>query len=174
MFPDPGLLQPSVLVERKWGARQLILNQPRRLNSINIEMIDTMLSNLMAWEISDEAKIILLKGAGRAFCAGEDAKDLSNKTTDPNRHHELDRQVYTHYDSLRFMATIKASYIAIMDGVTNPDRFEDIDSDRDTRARHFSINNKLNLTNSQDFYVHPHKKYVLPTEEEILCTKGLH
>lgn len=22
--------------------------------------------------------------------------------------------------------------------------------------------------------MHPHKKYVLPTEEEILCTKGLH
>lgn len=52
--------------------------------------------------------------------------DLSNKATDPNRHHELDRQVYIHYDSLRFMAIIKASYIAIMDGVTSTYKKNDV------------------------------------------------
>ncbi|CAO3652231.1 unnamed protein product [Mucor hiemalis] len=78
-----AIIEPSVLVKKNLGARKLILNRPRRLNALDMEMVDILYPNLKAWEVSDHAKVVFLKGVGRALCAGGDVKDVVNSLKDP-------------------------------------------------------------------------------------------
>lgn len=39
-------MQPSVLVKKELASRQLILNRPRRLNAIDMEMVDIIYPHL--------------------------------------------------------------------------------------------------------------------------------
>lgn len=57
----------------------------------------------------------------------------------------------------------------------NPARLEDVDLD-ETRVKffHANVKTRLHFTNSEDFYLHPYRRYGLPTEKEILDTKNLH
>ncbi|KAG2237226.1 hypothetical protein INT48_006630 [Thamnidium elegans] len=113
-----GIIESSVLIKKNLGSRQFILNRPRRLNAIDMEMVDIIYFNLKAWEASEQAKIVFLKGTGRALCAGGDVKDVINSLKDPSKHKDLEHQIDTEYDMIHFMGTMKTPYIAVMDGIT--------------------------------------------------------
>ena len=52
------------------------LNRPEAMNAINIEMIAEIKENLYVWENKSEIKNIVIKGEGKAFCAGGDIKAI--------------------------------------------------------------------------------------------------
>ena len=57
------------------GVSILTLNRPNKLNAISLQMIEdfhTILDNLM---INLDCRVVILKGEGRAFCAGLDLKE---------------------------------------------------------------------------------------------------
>ncbi|MBX3485856.1 enoyl-CoA hydratase/isomerase family protein [Phenylobacterium sp.] len=66
--------RPSPLVERDGPVLHLILNNPERLNSLGFEQHEGLYDALRAGEDDDEVRVIVLSGAGRAFCAGDDIK----------------------------------------------------------------------------------------------------
>ncbi len=51
------------------------LNRPDRLNAINEQMLEDLGAVLDAIEADDEVRVVVLHGAGRAFCSGFDLKD---------------------------------------------------------------------------------------------------
>ena len=53
----------------------ITLNRPKRLNAINEQMLDDLDNVLDAIEANDGVRVVVLQGAGRAFCAGFDLKD---------------------------------------------------------------------------------------------------
>jgi len=53
----------------------ITLNRPKRLNAINEQMLDDLDGVLDAIEVDDEVRVVVLQGAGRAFCSGFDLKD---------------------------------------------------------------------------------------------------
>ena len=53
----------------------ITLNRPDRLNAINEQMLEDLNSVLDAIEADDGIRVVVLHGAGRAFCAGFDLKD---------------------------------------------------------------------------------------------------
>ncbi|KAG1461057.1 hypothetical protein G6F46_005755 [Rhizopus delemar] len=113
-----AIITPSVLVKKELASRQLILNRPRRLNAIDMEMVDIIYPHLKSWELSDsQAKVIFMKGLGRALCAGGDVKDLIKKVKDPSKHDDLGHQLDTEYEMIHFIATMKKPYISVMDGI---------------------------------------------------------
>ena len=62
----------SVLYERDEAVATLTLNRPERLNAITPELIDDLRAELgRAWA-DEQVRVIRLRGAGRAFCAGYD------------------------------------------------------------------------------------------------------
>ena len=65
----------SVLVSLDAGVLQVTLNRPEKLNCLNPDM--HMLLRKALERAADEAKIraVLLTGAGRAFCAGQDLSE---------------------------------------------------------------------------------------------------
>ncbi|KAL6327518.1 hypothetical protein AAG906_021604 [Vitis piasezkii] len=50
----------------------MILNRPQKLNSLTYEMISQISRNLEVYENDHLVKILILKGQGKAFCAGGD------------------------------------------------------------------------------------------------------
>ena len=61
-----------MLYERDGAVATLTLNRPERLNAIVPELIDDLEAALDRAEADAEVRVIRLRGAGRAFCAGYD------------------------------------------------------------------------------------------------------
>jgi enoyl-CoA hydratase len=56
------------------GVATLMLNRPRALNAFNREMLREFVSALDALEEREDARVVVLRGSGRAFCAGMDLR----------------------------------------------------------------------------------------------------
>ncbi|MHA7772760.1 2-(1,2-epoxy-1,2-dihydrophenyl)acetyl-CoA isomerase PaaG [Roseibium sp. M-1] len=66
---------PTVLAEKRDGYLLVTLNRPDRLNAFNETMHLALRAALKEAETSAEIRAVLLTGAGRAFCAGQDLSD---------------------------------------------------------------------------------------------------
>ncbi len=64
----------TILLENANGVARLTLNRPDRLNSFTVQMHDEVSRALEAVSKSD-ARVLVLTGAGRGFCAGQDLSD---------------------------------------------------------------------------------------------------
>jgi enoyl-CoA hydratase/carnithine racemase len=84
---------PVLLTEDVGAVRRLTLNRPASLNALSGELMDAMDEAFAAAADDDEVRVVILRGAGRAFCAGYDLKqDAEEGTKDAAEwHRELDR-----------------------------------------------------------------------------------
>jgi 2-(1,2-epoxy-1,2-dihydrophenyl)acetyl-CoA isomerase len=67
--------QPCILVDRRDGFRVVTLNRPQRLNAFTEEMHLALRAALEEAQADPGCGALLLTGAGRAFCAGQDLSD---------------------------------------------------------------------------------------------------
>lgn len=67
--------ETTVIHERREGYSILTLNRPDRLNSFNETQHRELRTALDACEADEECGAIVLTGAGRGFCAGQDLSD---------------------------------------------------------------------------------------------------
>lgn len=58
------------------GVMTLTLNRPRAFNALSEGLLDTLKAALEDAAGSNEARVVLLRAAGRAFCAGHDLKEM--------------------------------------------------------------------------------------------------
>ena len=65
----------TVLSERSGGVRTITLNRPERLNAMNRQLIDDVAAAFNDARQDAATKAIVLTGAGRAFCAGDDRRE---------------------------------------------------------------------------------------------------
>jgi len=65
---------PMLLEERRGGVVYLTLNRPEKLNAINNELGFLLVRRLFEFEVDDDVRAVVLGGAGRAFCAGDDIR----------------------------------------------------------------------------------------------------
>lgn len=72
----------TVLTEVKNGVRTIILNRPDRLNAISGELLTDFKAVLAEAEACRETRAIVLTGAGRSFCAGDDLKEFTEQARD--------------------------------------------------------------------------------------------
>jgi enoyl-CoA hydratase/carnithine racemase len=71
----------TVLVEDDGGVRTVTLNRPHRLNAINDDLMRDLNAALAAAQADPGVAAIVLTGAGRAFCAGDDLVDQQEQDT---------------------------------------------------------------------------------------------
>ncbi len=55
----------------------LTLNRPDRLNALSVEMVNELRRFFGSLDEHLDARVVVVRGAGRAFCAGFDVKDLA-------------------------------------------------------------------------------------------------
>lgn len=61
-----------LLAETRGAVRVLTLNRPEKLNALNADLVHALTDALLAVQADDSLSAVILKGAGRAFCAGAD------------------------------------------------------------------------------------------------------
>jgi len=64
-----------ILFERADGIARLTLNRPDKLNSFNVAMHEQLRDALLQIRADKTLRVLVLTGAGRAFCAGQDLSD---------------------------------------------------------------------------------------------------
>jgi enoyl-CoA hydratase/carnithine racemase len=59
----------------------ITLNRPEHLNTFDSTMARELQEALQALDADQEVRVVLIKGAGKAFCAGIDVNELAGKTS---------------------------------------------------------------------------------------------
>lgn len=72
---------PVVLVEKKTPQiAVLTLNRPERRNALSLQLLTELIAAIKVASDEPEERILILKGAGAAFCTGLDLKEASDHT----------------------------------------------------------------------------------------------
>jgi len=65
----------TVLIERSGGIVRLTLNRPDKLNALCRELGEALVAGLEAAGKDESCRVVVLTGAGRGFCAGQELSD---------------------------------------------------------------------------------------------------
>lgn len=68
--------EPVVLVAKAGGIATVTLNRPEKLNALNRELRTDFCRVMQELRDDPEAQVVIITGAGRAFCAGLDLREL--------------------------------------------------------------------------------------------------
>jgi 2-(1,2-epoxy-1,2-dihydrophenyl)acetyl-CoA isomerase len=102
----------TILFDLSAGIARLTLNRPDRLNSFTMLMHEEVADALGRL---DEARVLVLTGAGRGFCAGQ---DLNDRAVAPGQSVDLGHSVETYYNPLiRRLTALPMPVIARVNGV---------------------------------------------------------
>ncbi len=78
--PDTSLILRD---EVESGIVRLTLNRPEQRNALSLEMIRQLLTQIESMAYDERVRVVILAGAGPAFCSGHDLKELrANPTVD--------------------------------------------------------------------------------------------
>jgi len=97
----------------EYGVATITLNRPEKYNAFTKDMIDSWADYLSAAALDDAVKVIVLTGAGKAFCAGGDVSAQKDRAKNDalERKHFLWRHV--HRIALQMEALDKPTIAAI-------------------------------------------------------------
>lgn len=104
-----------ILVEQRAGYRIVTFNRPDKLNAFNDAMHAALRTAIDAAEADEDCRALLITGAGRGFCAGQDLGDRLLKPGEkPVPHNSLEQ----HYNPLvRRLRTLPFPVIAAVNGI---------------------------------------------------------
>lgn len=104
-----------VLVTRHESHVEIVLNRPDRLNAFSRELHAALIEALRAAEADETCRAILLTGAGRAFCAGQ---DLTERVFVDGEAPDLSGNLIERYNPLvSFIRNSRLPVVAAVNGV---------------------------------------------------------
>ena len=104
--PDDVLLEPIAD-----GVVQLRLNRPQRMNALGHEMSHRLLSAVES-ALTSKARVILVRGTGKSFCAGADLKERRDMNAAQRAAHNTAINVF-----LNALANAPVPTIAVINGL---------------------------------------------------------
>ncbi|MFN3960213.1 MAG: 2-(1,2-epoxy-1,2-dihydrophenyl)acetyl-CoA isomerase PaaG [Parvularculaceae bacterium] len=106
----------TILFSVEAGAARLTLNRPDRLNAFTVRMHGEIAEALGAIEADKTVRVLLITGAGRGFCAGQ---DLSDRAVAPgDEAPDLGESVEKRYNPLiRRLTSLPMPVVAGVNGV---------------------------------------------------------
>jgi enoyl-CoA hydratase len=72
---EPAADEDLLLTEDIGAVRRLTMNRPKALNALNAGLMAALMAALEAAAGDDTVRVLILRGAGRAFCAGYDLNE---------------------------------------------------------------------------------------------------
>ncbi|XP_065860783.1 3-hydroxyisobutyryl-CoA hydrolase 1-like isoform X2 [Euphorbia lathyris] len=106
----------QVIVEGDSFYKKVILNRPDKLNSLSYGMISELSKHFRAIEMDPTVKIVILKGNGKAFCAGGDVVSVVGSMF--SGHWSFGASFYKKQLQLDYLlATYKKPLLSFIDGM---------------------------------------------------------
>ena len=103
-----------LLFDNQDGVAKITLNRPKAFNSFNREMAFELQDVLDICAKDDSIRAILLTGNGKAFCAGQDLKEVTDPTINPGFKNILEE----HYNPIIIrLRQIEKPVVAAVNGV---------------------------------------------------------
>ena len=87
--PQAAATEPLLLRRDEGGVVTLTLNRPTQFNSLSQALIGELQAELERIAADERARVVILAGAGKAFCAGHDLKEMRS---DPSK--EFQKQLF--------------------------------------------------------------------------------
>ncbi len=113
---------PSVRVEVDGAVCRIILDRPKTLNALNLEVMDTMAQVTRAISDDDAIRAVILTGAGEHFMAGGDIKHFGERLAAvPDRtafRHEIEAMIDGFHKTIINMRTMPKPIIASVRGAS--------------------------------------------------------
>lgn len=107
-------MQEDILISIKDGVATLRLNRPDVFNSFNRAMALKLQAELDNCASNDEVRAIVLTGSGKAFCAGQDLREVTSEKLNPGFKAILEE----HYNPIiQRIRNIKKPIVAAVNGV---------------------------------------------------------
>ena len=107
--------ETPVRVEKRAGYRVVTLNRPQRLNAFTEDMHRALKAALDEAEADRDCRALLLTGAGRGFCAGQ---DLNDRLVKPGETIMLSATLEQYYNPLiRKLRALPFPVVAAVNGV---------------------------------------------------------
>ena len=79
------MTDPLILKTRANAVTTLTLNAPQSLNALSDAMLAALKAEFTALSEDAATRVIILKGAGKAFCAGHDLKEMQAGRAAPDK-----------------------------------------------------------------------------------------
>lgn len=73
----------TLRIDKEGAVDWLTLNRPESLNAISLEMVTELRDYFGSLYENEEVRIVVMRGAGRAFCAGLDIKESQERPDTP-------------------------------------------------------------------------------------------
>jgi 2-(1,2-epoxy-1,2-dihydrophenyl)acetyl-CoA isomerase len=103
----------EILFELKDNIAILTLNRPEKLNALNRSMALELQDQLLACDENDSVRAVMLTGAGRAFCSGQDLQEFP-----PDRMPDIEKAIDENYNPIiRLLKTIRKPVICAVNGI---------------------------------------------------------
>ena len=112
--------EPVLRIEKSEGIATLTLNRPEARNALNRELRDAIRGAFEALEHDETVGAVILTGAGVAFCAGLDLKELSQ----PGADRGTGRPAESAHDIVRAIEGFDRPVIGAINGVAVTGGFE--------------------------------------------------
>jgi len=106
---------PVLLESVRDGIAVLVMNRPERMNALNDELATALHSSLQRIAKDDSIRVIVLTGAGRAFCAGGDL-GVIGKGREANNLKQLEPILRAGMGAVLTMRTMPQPVIAAVNG----------------------------------------------------------
>ena len=115
--------EPVVLTEVKNKLGHIALNSPKSLNSLSLEMIQSILPTLKKWQDDPDILAVVLQGSGeKAFCAGGDVVTLYKSMVEAKEKSIINEKALNffvnEYTLDYTIHTYKKPVICLADGIT--------------------------------------------------------
>jgi len=105
----------SILVAQDAGVLTITLNRPEKLNAFNPEMHERLRAALQQADDDPAVRAVLLTGAGRGFCAGQ---DLAERDVSGSAPIDLSVSIGSHYNPLvRKLRALPKPVVCAVNGV---------------------------------------------------------
>ena len=108
-----GQNEPLLLRQGDGGVVRLTLNRPKAFNSLSRELLAAVENELDRLAEDKTARVVVLTGSGKAFCAGHDLKEMG-----ADLRHEPVKALFAHCSRVMLkLARLPQPVIARVDGI---------------------------------------------------------
>ena len=112
------MIKPATfLYEQSDGIATITLNRPERLNAITFDVYHELTGFLAKLSDEEDVRVIIITGAGRAFCSGGDVRDIIGALQGRDAEGLLEFTRLT-CDLIRNMRALPKPIIASLNGIT--------------------------------------------------------